>query len=91
MWSTYQTLRTALAHDPRLSLDTPLFSLLEHPSGLRYPAPGAAATFQGEQRFPPVRAPKLGEHTDQVLADVLSLSSARIGELHDAGIIAAAP
>lgn len=90
LWSTYQTLRTALERDPRLSLDAPLFSLLEHPSGLRYPAPGAAATFHGEQRQGAVRAPKLGEHTDQVLAEVLSLSSARIGALHDAGIIAAA-
>lgn len=91
LWSTYQTLRTALEHDPRLSPDAPLFSLLDHPSGLRYPAPGAAASFHGEQRQRPVRAPRLGEHTDEVLAEVLSLSSARIGELHDAGIIAAAP
>ncbi|HSV82975.1 MAG TPA: CoA transferase [Ramlibacter sp.] len=90
LWSTYQTLRTALERDPRLSLDAPLFSMLEHPSGLRYPAPGAAASFHAEQRLSPVRAPRLGEHTDQVLAQVLSLSSARIGELHDAGIIAAA-
>lgn len=91
LWSTYQTLRTALERDPRLSLNTPLFSMLEHPSGLRYPAPGAAATFQGEQRLSPVPAPKLGEHTDQVLAELLSLSATRIGALHDAGIIAAAP
>jgi 2-methylfumaryl-CoA isomerase len=90
VWGTYQTLQAAIAHDPRLSLDRPLFSMLDHPSGLRYPAPGAAATFRGEQRLPPVRAPRLGEHTDQVLAQVLSLSAARIGELHDAGIIACA-
>lgn len=90
LWSTYQSLRTAIASDPRLSLDGPLFSMLQHPSGLRYPAPGAAASFRGEQRLNPVAAPRLGEHTDQVLAEVLSLSSARIGELHDAQIIAAA-
>ena len=89
LWSTYQTLRTALEHDPRLSLESPLFSLLDHPSGLRYPAPGAAATFHGAQRLSAVCAPHLGEHTDEVLARVLSLSSARIGELHDAGLIAA--
>ena len=89
LWSTYQTLRTALEHDPRLSLESPLFSLLDHPSGLRYPAPGAAATFHGAQRLSAVRAPYLGEHTDEVLATVLSLSPARIGELHDAGLIAA--
>jgi 2-methylfumaryl-CoA isomerase len=90
MWSTYQTLRAALEHDPRLSLDTPLFSVLDHPSGLRYPAPGAAANFHGSERSAPVRAPRLGEHTDEVLSEVLSLSSARIGQLHDAGLVAAA-
>ena len=90
LWSTYQTLRTAIDHDPRLSLDAPLFSMLDHPSGLSYPAPGAAASFSAEARRSAVRAPRLGEHTDEVLAEVLSLSAVRIGELHDAGIVAAA-
>ncbi|SAK96086.1 L-carnitine dehydratase/bile acid-inducible protein F [Caballeronia hypogeia] len=90
LWSTYQTLHTALASDPRLSPAAPLFSMLDHPSGLRYPAPGAAATFHGAQRQGVVRAPRLGEHTDQVLSEVLSLSSACIGEMHDAGLIATA-
>ena len=93
LWSTYQTLRTALAgdaRDPRLSLDAPLFTLLDHPSGLRYPAPGAAASFHGSERSAATRAPRLGEHTDEVLAEVLSLSAARIGELHDAKLIAGA-
>lgn len=90
LWSPYQTLGTALEHDSRLSLESALFTMLEHPSGLRYPAPGAAATFRDAERQPVVRAPRMGEHTDQILAQVLGLSSARIGELHDAGLIAAA-
>lgn len=88
LWSTYQTLSTALKNEPRLSLDHPLFSMLEHPSGLQYPAPGAAASFLGEGRQPAVRAPHLGEHTDEVLSTVLALSPTEIGQLHDAGIIA---
>jgi len=88
LWSTYQSLRTALDTDPRLALSAPLFQTLDHPSGLRYPAPGAAASFHGAQRLPVQRAPRLGEHTDEVLAEVLSLSNTRIGQLHDAGIIA---
>lgn len=90
LWSTYQTLSKAITKDPRLSLSAPLFSMLEQPSGLTYPVPGAAATFSGDARQSAVRAPRLGEHTDQVLSEVLSLTSARIGELHDAGVIAAA-
>jgi 2-methylfumaryl-CoA isomerase len=90
LWSTYQTLGAALAQDPHLSVDSPLFSMLDHPSGLRYPAPGAAATFHASERAEAVRAPRLGEHTDEVLAQVLSMSPARIGELHDAKLIATA-
>ncbi|MFT3721137.1 CoA transferase [Pseudorhodoferax sp.] len=90
LWSVYQTLGQAVAGDPRLSLDEPLFSTLQHPSGLRYPAPGAAASFHASARQPAVPAPRLGEHTDAVLAEVLSLSPARIGQLHDAKIVASA-
>ena len=35
-----------------------------------------------------MRAPHLGQHTDEVLAQVLSLSASQIGELHDAGLVA---
>jgi 2-methylfumaryl-CoA isomerase len=87
-WGPYLPLSRAMKEDPRLSLASPLFTELEHPSGERYPAPGAAATFTRAQREPGVRAPHLGEHTDEVLARVLAMSSSRIGELHDAGLVA---
>ena len=87
-WSQYRSLSAALHSVPQFSLDRPLFTDLDHPSGLRYPAPGAAATISGAPREPVVRAPKLGEHTDQVLADVLALSTTEIGALHDAGVVA---
>jgi 2-methylfumaryl-CoA isomerase len=88
LWATYQTLLTALQHDARLAPAAPLFEALQHPSGLHYPAAGAAASFQGQARGRVQRAPRLGEHTNEVLSELLSLSSARIGELHDAGLIA---
>lgn len=90
-WAAYRTLSDALANDPRLSLDRTMFTLLDHPSGHRYPAPGAAATFDAAVRGAARRAPHLGEHTDQVLAELLSLSPTQIGALHDAGIVASSP
>ena len=36
----------------------------------------------------PQRAPYLGEHTEQVLADTLGLSSGAIGKLMDSGVAA---
>jgi 2-methylfumaryl-CoA isomerase len=35
-----------------------------------------------------MRAPVLGEHTEEVLADVLGLSGSEIGRLYDGGIVA---
>jgi 2-methylfumaryl-CoA isomerase len=32
----------------------------------------------------------LGEHTDEILLDILGLSSSEIGRLHDDGIVASA-
>jgi 2-methylfumaryl-CoA isomerase len=87
-WSLYRTLCRALGEDPHFDTGCDLFTTLDHASGHRYPAPGAMGSFQGLERQPVTRAPRLGEHTDQVLAEVLSLSPARIGELHDAGVVA---
>ena len=36
------------------------------------------------------RAPLLGEHTEEILADVLGLGAAEIGRLHDRGVVASA-
>jgi 2-methylfumaryl-CoA isomerase len=33
-------------------------------------------------------APRLGQHTDEVLAEVLDMSGTEIGRLHDAGVVA---
>jgi 2-methylfumaryl-CoA isomerase len=86
-WGAYQTLEAAL-DDPRLFKANPIFQDIAHPSGLSYLAPGAMATIPQDQRGPVTPAPKLGQHTDEVLAEVLGLSGAEIARLHDARIVA---
>lgn len=86
-WGRYQTVSEAVASDPRF-IRNPIFTPVAHPSGHTYPTPGAAASFLGASRGVPPRAPRLGEHTDQVLAEVLGLSSGEIGRLHDQGLVA---
>jgi 2-methylfumaryl-CoA isomerase len=88
-WGAYQPLEAAL-DDPRLFKDNPVFEEIRHPSGLSYPAPGAMATLRPDERGPVQAAPKLGAHTDQVLAEVLGMSAREIGDLHDAGVVAGA-
>jgi 2-methylfumaryl-CoA isomerase len=87
-WGEYQTLHQAVTGDARLFTANPLFETLTHPSGLTYPSSGPAATLSGEARGPVAPAPRLGAHTDQVLAEVLGLDSGAIGRLHDEGLVA---
>jgi 2-methylfumaryl-CoA isomerase len=86
-WGAYQTLEAAL-EDPRLFKDNPVFQAIRHPSGLTYPAPGAMATIPQDVRADARPAPKLGQHTDEVLAEVLGLDGGEIARLHDAGVVA---
>ncbi|MFL5296425.1 MAG: CoA transferase [Phenylobacterium sp.] len=88
-WGAYQTLDAALA-DRRLYKDNPLFETVRHPSGRSYIAPGAMGTLRPDVRQPVAPAPRLGQHTDEVLGELLGMSSAEIGRLHDAGVVAGA-
>jgi 2-methylfumaryl-CoA isomerase len=89
-WGPYQTVHEAVTTDPRLVSANPLFQTISHPSGLTYPAAGPAATFIDEARGHLIAAPRLGAHTDEILAEVLRLPDHEIGRLHDAGIVAGA-
>ncbi len=86
-WGPYNTL-SQVARDPAMVTENPVFSDISHKSGLTYPAAGSPATLPDEERQAPVRAPYLGEHTDEVLMDVLKLSSGEVGRLHDKKIVA---
>lgn len=87
-WSVYRTLSEAIAFEPGFVRDNPLFDEVSHPSGERYPTPGATAMFSGSDRSPAPMAPRLGQHTDEILADILGLPSAEIARLHDHGLVA---
>jgi 2-methylfumaryl-CoA isomerase len=89
-WGPYRTLHEALRDDPRISAANPMFAAVAHPSGVSYPTPGSAASFMGAPRSDARPAPRLGEHTDEVLAAVLALPEHEIGRLHDAGLVAGA-
>ena len=86
-WGPYQTFAQLVADDPRCSLANPLFEQVEHPGVGRYRMPGSPLWFDGVGRAPVRRAPVLGEHTDEILADVLGLSAREIGRLHDSGTV----
>ena len=87
-WAPYRTTLQAMNDPTILPPDSPLFASVEHPSGHAYPTPGAAADLHGMARRASSAAPRLGQHTDEILAEVLRLPEGEIGRLHDAGLVA---
>jgi 2-methylfumaryl-CoA isomerase len=50
--------------------------------------PGSPLYFSNAIHEDPRPAPRLGEHTDEILATMLGLGDGEIGRLHDQGIVA---
>jgi 2-methylfumaryl-CoA isomerase len=84
--SPYRTMLDAV-QDPALVADNPIFGQADNPSGFAYPAAGAFATLPHDARHPPRAAPRNGQHSEEILADRLSLPSGEIARLIDAGIV----
>jgi 2-methylfumaryl-CoA isomerase len=89
-WGPYRKLSETLAVDPDCSTDNPMFEELSQPGAGAFLVPGSPFEFGAIPRTPASRAPMLGEHTDEILLDILGLSSSEIGRLHDDGIVASA-
>ena len=88
LWGQFQDFLQLVRDDPRCSAANPLFAEVEQPGIGPYLMPGLPLDFAAAPRLPPRPAPRLGEHTDLVLAEVLGLSQAEIGRLHDHRIVA---
>jgi 2-methylfumaryl-CoA isomerase len=87
-WGPYRTVREELAADADCSTDNPMFGLVEQPGIGPYLMPAIPLDFTRVPRLPPQPAPRLGAHTDEILLDILGLSAAEVGKLHDAGVVA---
>lgn len=78
-----------MARDPELVTNNPLFGPSPaNPSGFEYPAPRSFANIPDRAAGDPQAAPYLGEHTEEVLAERLGLSTGQIATLIDRGVVA---
>lgn len=85
LWERYQTFGETAA-DRRVT-DNPLFTPLDQPRVGRYLAAGLPVSIDGS--YPPaVPAPALGDDTDAVLADWLSLPADEVTGLRESGTVA---
>ena len=89
--ATFERYRTMheMATDPDLVTNNPLFGPSPaNPSGFEYPAPRSFANIPDREAGDPQAAPYLGEHSEEVLAERLGLSSGQIATLIDRGVVA---
>lgn len=86
-WSVFQTFDEVVRTDPDCSPEGAMFSLVDQPGIGTYPVPGTPLEFSAVPRTEPTRAAVLGEHTDEILSELLGLSSGEITALRDAGIV----
>ncbi len=87
-WGRYSTVRELLAADKRVSEANPVFERMATPGVGEHLSAGAPVRVGALQREATSPAPLLGDHTDEVLHEVLGLDGAAIGRLHDAGVVA---
>ena len=60
----------------------------EHKSLGRIPIVNRSIRFPGDPQPVPTAPPVLGQHTDEILGDILGLSAEQIGELRASGVVA---
>ena len=88
-WSVFRTFAEAARLDPDLGPGNPLFSVIDQPGIGALRVPASPVSFSATPRPDPAPAPRLGQHTEEILADVLGLGSGQIGALMDARVVAA--
>jgi 2-methylfumaryl-CoA isomerase len=87
-WSVFRSVREALNFDPDLTEDNPLFKKILQPDAGEFLVPKHPANFSKVENSDPTAAPILGEHTEEILGDVLNLSDIEVSNLFDTGVVA---
>ena len=86
-WGPYQSFLQLVSDDPRCSTANPLFSAIDQP-GIGSILAAGHPLDPAIGRIAAAPAPTLGQHTDEILADVLGLSAIEIARLHDDAVVA---
>ncbi|HEX4893332.1 MAG TPA: CoA transferase, partial [Hyphomicrobiaceae bacterium] len=86
LWGPYKMPRELVAGDP-LVAGNPMFSRVEQPGIGRLWSAASPFETSAAERLPARPAPLLGQHTDEILSEVLGLPEGEIAKLHDAGVV----
>ncbi|HEY0822963.1 MAG TPA: CoA transferase [Ramlibacter sp.] len=86
-WDRYQTIEQLVRDDPECSPANPMFSAITQPGVGETIAAGIPLDFSARARLPAAPAPRLGEHTAQVLHELLGTTQAEFGRLLDRRVV----
>jgi 2-methylfumaryl-CoA isomerase len=86
-WSLYRTFAQAVRQDTDLSVDNPMYTMVDQPGIGAYPMPASPVVSSAYDRMTAKPAPRLGAHSEAILADVLGLASGQIARLVDRRVI----
>jgi len=87
LWSRYRTMNEAVAEFRGRPGSPSVLAEIDQP-GIGAVIAGRSPLRTGDAYSEPGIAPELGEHTDEVLAEVLGLQTGELGRLHAQGVIA---
>jgi 2-methylfumaryl-CoA isomerase len=85
-WSRYQDIAKLVSNDPECSVTNPLFANIDQAGVGSLLTAGLPLSFPAAHMAPTGGAPQLGQHTEEVLSQILHIDSAQYGKLHDSGI-----
>ncbi len=87
-WGRYQSFIDLVDDDPRCSEQNPMMQTITHERIGEHLAAGSPLAFSKVDRRALSTAPVLGQHTEEVLVELLGLSTGEIATLHDSGVVA---
>ena len=86
-WSVFRSLKDALEHDKDLTTDNPMFTMMDQQGLGRFPVPASPVSFAHSGQNEARPAPRLGEHTEEILSEVVGADDTEIAQLFDKGIV----
>ena len=86
-WDRYQSIGQLVREDAECSPANPMFSSIAQPGVGEMLAAAIPLDFSARARLPAAPAPRLGEHTEQVLQELLGVTQAEFGKLHQQGVV----
>ncbi|MBT4161004.1 MAG: 2-methylfumaryl-CoA isomerase, partial [Gammaproteobacteria bacterium] len=84
----YRTFREMVEGDDDCSIDNPMMSMIQQQGIGEYLASGSPLRFSGIDNLPARPAPRLGQHTEEILKTDLGLTDVEVGRLKEEKIVA---